>query len=76
MVKNSPNASLTDSQPTTTQFQPQVQEAQSCPNFASKVCLQIEYTPAHEDHFKTPITKAIKKDPKFKSTGKTLFKAH
>lgn len=46
MVKNSPDASLTDKQTSSNQLEVKASESYSCPNFASKMCLQIEYTPA------------------------------
>ena len=76
MVKNSPDTSLTDKQPSANPLEVKTQESASCPNFASKMCLQIEYTPAQEDYFKAPITKAIKKDNRFKASAKTLKSQH
>jgi hypothetical protein len=76
MVKISPDTSLTDKQTTSTPLEVKTQESSSCPNFASKMCLQIEYTPAQDDYFKTPMTKAIKKDNKFKASAKTLKGQH
>ena len=62
MVKNSPDTFLTEKKVNTNQVDYKSPESNSCPNFAQKMCLQIEYTPAQDDIFKTPITKSIKKD--------------
>jgi len=62
MVKISPETFLTERKVNNNEVDYQSPESKSCPNFAQKMCLQIEYTPAQDDMFKTPITKAIKKD--------------
>jgi len=76
MVKISPDTSLMNKQSPSSVGDHQTQESQSCPNFAQKMCLSIEFSPAQEDHFKTPLTKTIKKDAKHKASVKTIKGQH